>query len=325
MADAKPFNTDTSKYLLNHTMIRVKNPTVTSEWYHKHFGMKLVHSMSFEDSKFALYFLGFDLPHYSDKHWTSRQGLLELTHNYGTENDDSFKVANGNEDPHRGFGHICISLPNLEETCAKLETAGVSWKKRLTEGRMKNIAFALDPDGYWVELVQSPPQLNAATDIPAALKYRLNHTMVRVKDIEKSLLFYTSTMGMSVLRKLENPDAKFDLYFLGYRPAYASTVEEGEEGVTGREGILELTYNYGSENDDSVVYHTGNTEPKGYGHVCVSVDDLDEAVKRFDDLGVKWQKRLEQGSMKDVAFLLDPDGYWIELIQNEELKRRAFW
>lgn len=50
-------------------------------------------------------------------------------------------------------------------------------------------------------------------------------------------------MGMSLLRKIENPDAKFDLYFLGYRDAFAEGLEEGDAGVTGREGILELTYN----------------------------------------------------------------------------------
>lgn len=57
----------------------------------------------------------------------------------------------------------------------------------------------------------------------------------------------------------------------------------------------------------------------------VSVDDLDAACKRFEDLGVNWKKRLTDGRMKNVAFVLDPDNYWIEIIQNEKLKDRANW
>jgi lactoylglutathione lyase len=81
-------------------------------------------------------------------------GILELTHNHGTESDPNFKgYASGNSDPGRGFGHIAISVPNIEEACERFERLGVKWQKRLTDGRMKNIAFALDPDGYWVEII----------------------------------------------------------------------------------------------------------------------------------------------------------------------------
>ena len=57
----------------------------------------------------------------------------------------------------------------------------------------------------------------------------------------------------------------------------------------------------------------------------VSVDDLDAACKRFDDMQVNWKKRLTDGRMKNVAFVLDPDNYWVEVIQNEKLKDRANW
>ena len=59
----------------------------------------------------------------------------------------------------------------------------------------------------------------------------------------------------------------------------------------------------------------GNDEPQGFGHLAISVDDLDAGCSRFEELGVKWKKRLIDGRMKNVAFLLDPDGYWIEIIQ----------
>jgi lactoylglutathione lyase len=80
-------------------------------------------------------------------------GVLELTHNHGTENDDNFKYASGNSEPGRGFGHIAISVANIEEACERFERLGVKWQKRLTDGRMKRIAFILDPDGYWIEIV----------------------------------------------------------------------------------------------------------------------------------------------------------------------------
>ncbi len=59
--------------------------------------------------------------------------------------------------------------------------------------------------------------------------------------------------------------------------------------------------------------------------IGVSVDDIDAACKRFDDERVGWKKRLTDGRMKNVAFILDPDGYWIEIIQNERMKRTSNW
>lgn len=81
----------------------------------------------------------------------------------------------------------------------------------------------------------------------------------------------------------------------------------------------------GTEKQEGKVYHDGNSEPQGFGHICVSVDDLDEACKFLDSKGVKWKKRLTEGRMKNVAFVLDPDGYWLEVIQNERIKRSSNW
>ena len=76
-----------------------------------------------------------------------REGILELTHNHGTESNPEFHYTSGNTDPGRGFGHIAVSVPDIEKACARLESMGVPFKKRLTDGKMRNIAFALDPDG----------------------------------------------------------------------------------------------------------------------------------------------------------------------------------
>lgn len=75
-------------------------------------------------------------------------GILELTHNHGTESDPNFQgYASGNAEPGRGFGHIAITVSNIEEACARFESLGVPFKKRLTDGKMRHIAFILDPDG----------------------------------------------------------------------------------------------------------------------------------------------------------------------------------
>jgi len=311
-------STDPSRYVLNHTMIRVKDPKRSIEFYEL-LGLKQIHKIEQPEAKFDLYFLAYDGPKSvsAGKAWTSRQGVLELTHNYGSENDSNFKVANGNSEPGKGFGHTCISVDNIQAACKRLEDAGVKFQKRLTDGRMKSIAFALDPDGYWVEIISQSEAAKTegvtTTDIQG---YRFNHSMIRVKDAEKSLKFYQDVMGMTLIRTSENKDAEFNLYFLSYVHFQGKDTKQPD-----REGILELTWNYGTEKDEDFKYHNGNDEPQGFGHICVSVDDIDAACKRWEEKGVNWKKRLTDGRMKSIAFILDPDGYWIEVVQNEELKK----
>ena len=121
--------------------------------------MKQINKIENPDAKFDLYFLAYDSPNSlaAGEHWTARQGVLELTHNYGTEKDDNFKVANGNSEPGKGFGHICVSVDHIQAACQRIEDAGYKFQKKLTDGRMRSIAFALDPDGYWVEIIAFNP------------------------------------------------------------------------------------------------------------------------------------------------------------------------
>ncbi|KAL8418954.1 hypothetical protein RB594_002241 [Gaeumannomyces avenae] len=303
--------TDLKTYKFNHTMLRVKDPVQSVKFYES-LGMSVVNKVDVPDNKFSLYFLAFDSPSAKShgKSTFDREGIIELTHNWGTENDASYTVNNGNKEPHRGFGHTCISVDHLQAACDRIEAAGYKFQKKISDGRMRNIAFALDPDGYWVELVsknQVEEDTSTTTDVST---YRMNHTMIRVKDAERSIKFYQDVMGMKVLRELPNPEAGFTLYFLGYP-------ERGEWDYD-REGLLELTWNHGTEKDDSFKgYHNGNDEPQGFGHICVSVDNLDAACKRFEDCSVNWKKRLTDGRMKNVAFVLDPDGYWVEIVSND--------
>ncbi|BFZ61263.1 Lactoylglutathione lyase [Saitoella coloradoensis] len=300
-------STDLSTYKFNHTMLRVKDPQASLKFYRDTLGMSLVNKWDFEEAKFSLYFLAYDSEGAAEggKPWSDREGILELTHNHGTENDPDFKPHNGNSDP-RGFGHICISVDNIQAACERLEKAGVKFQKRLTDGRQKDIAF--------------PQKANVAeTDLK---NYRFNHTMIRVKDPQASLKFYTEQLGMEVVRKKVFDEAKFTLYFLAYTHGAGVPTDDGRTNpVADREGILELTHNHGTESDPNFTpYHTGNDEPKGYGHIAISVDNIEAACKRFEENGVTFKKKLTDGRMNNIAFMLDPDGYWIEVIPKELAK-----
>lgn len=164
-----------------------------------------------------------------------------------------------------------------------------------------------------------------AAELPqAAQGFVLNHSMLRVKDPAVSLEFYTRIMGMRVLRKLDFAEMKFSLYFLAKVEDPAQVPEEVGERTAwtfSQHGILELTHNWGTESDPDFKYHDGNAQPQGFGHICFSVPDLAAAVRWFDENNVTYVKRPEQGKMRDVAFIKDPDGYWIEIVQPSLLKQ----
>ncbi|MDR9433789.1 MAG: lactoylglutathione lyase [Spiribacter sp.] len=152
--------------------------------------------------------------------------------------------------------------------------------------------------------------------------FQLNHSMMRVKDPERSLAFYTGVLGMRVLRRLDFEELNFSLYFLDCpSPDTDVPSDVGERTVWtfSQRGLLELTHNWGSENDANVSYHDGNSEPQGFGHICIAVPDLDLAMQWFDKNSVDFIKRPEQGKLPDVAFIRDPDGYWIEIVEPARL------
>jgi lactoylglutathione lyase len=126
---------------------------------------------------------------------------------------------------------------------------------------------------------------------------RILHTMLRVGDLEKSIDFYTSVLGMKVLRRKDYPDGRFTLAFVGY----------GDES---EEAVLELTHNW-----DTKSYEIGT----GYGHVALEVDDAYKACADVKQRGGKVTR--EAGPMKHdttvIAFVEDPDGYKIEFIQKK--------
>ncbi|KAI0301057.1 glyoxalase I [Multifurca ochricompacta] len=145
--------------------------------------------------------------------------------------------------------------------------------------------------------------------------YKFNHTMLRIKDPKISIPFYTEVIGMDLIEKLDFNT--FTLYFLAFdRSGGKATKEEKTADRLNREGILELTHNHGTEHDKEVSYHSGNSEPRGFGHIAITVANVEEACARFERLNVPFKKRLTDGQMRNIAFILDPDGYWIELLQD---------
>lgn len=124
---------------------------------------------------------------------------------------------------------------------------------------------------------------------------RILHTMIRVGNLERSIRFYTETLGMKLLRQEDFPEGKFTLAFLGY-------------GSEAEGAVIELTYNYGVES-----YEMGTA----FGHIALAVPDAYKACEEIRQRGGTVIR--EAGPMKHgstvIAFVQDPDGYKIELIQ----------
>lgn len=303
------------------TMLRIKDPLVSVPFYEQHFGFKLIHKYDFPQWNFSLYFMttvpdGTVLPTPGTKEaeqylWNMKGTCLELTHNHGSETNEDFKVNNGNVEPHRGFGHIAVMTKDVYGSCAELERNGVKFQKKPDEGRMKGLAFALDPDGYWIEVI------SRRESSPINEKFTFAQTMLRVKDAQKSLHFYRDLLGMKLIHELHFDS--FSLYFLAHLPD--TNGEEKEEGYLSKMygPVIELTHNHGTENDENFKYHNGNTEDdgavRGFGHTGFLVDDLGAACTFLESSGVAFKKKPEDGNMHNLAFAYDPDGYWVEIIQ----------
>ncbi|HJM61463.1 MAG TPA: lactoylglutathione lyase [Alphaproteobacteria bacterium] len=129
-----------------------------------------------------------------------------------------------------------------------------------------------------------------------AIQPRMLHTMIRVKDLDASLDFYTRLLGMDLLRKTDFPGGRFTLAFVSY-------------GSEGSHAAIELTQNW----DQDGPYDLGS----GYGHVALGVPDIYGTCRALSEAGAKVVR--EPGPMKHgstvIAFVEDPDGYKIELIE----------
>jgi lactoylglutathione lyase len=127
---------------------------------------------------------------------------------------------------------------------------------------------------------------------------RLLHTMLRVGDLQRSIDFYTKVLGMKLLRTSENPEYKYTLAFVGYgnNPDHAE---------------LELTYNWGTDN-----YEMGTA----YGHIALSTEDIYQTCEQVRAAGgnISREPGPVKGGSTVIAFITDPDGYKVELIERKD-------
>ncbi len=167
----------------------------------------------------------------------------------------------------------------------------------------------------------------AVTPAAATQGFVLNQTMLRIKDPAASLPFYQEVLGMTLLQQLDFPPMEFSLFFLGY-PApddgdMPKDPVERAKWVFSRKALLELTHNWGTEKDAAFSHPDVNSDPSGFGHIGISVPDVYAACQRFDTLGVEYVKKPDDGNMKGLAFIKDPDGYWIEILSPSGLAEIA--
>ncbi|XP_072755174.1 lactoylglutathione lyase-like [Anoplolepis gracilipes] len=158
---------------------------------------------------------------------------------------------------------------------------------------------------------------------PVTNGYIMQQTMYRIKDPRKSLPFYTEVLGMTLLQKLDFPEMKFSLYFLGYENQKEIPTDRREniEWTFNRKATIELTHNWGTETDPDAKYHNGNSDPRGFGHIGIAVPDVEKACERFEKLNVEFVKKPNDGKMKGLAFIKDPDGYWIEILNGSNIAK----
>ncbi|KAB1226293.1 Lactoylglutathione lyase [Morella rubra] len=187
------------------------------------------------------------------------------------------------------------------------------------------------------------PGLQATPDDATKSSF-MQHTTFRIKDPKVSLDFYSRVLGMSnelyldtyleavawavllshrplgnlkrLLKRLDFPEMKFSSYFMGYEDVASapSNSVDRTAWTIGQKATIELTHNWGTESDPEFKgYHNGNSEPRGFGHIGITVDDTYKACERLECLGVEFVKKPDDVNMKGIAFIKDPDGYWIEV------------
>jgi lactoylglutathione lyase len=191
---------------------------------------------------------------------------------------------------------------------------------------MKDIAFALDPDGYFVEIQSRKP----SSIVAVPHKFTLAQTMLRVKNPIKTLHFYCDLLGMSLVC-IKNY-LEFSLYFLAHipdeekpnLPLEKTSLEASDYMRCMFHPVLEMTHNHGTENNPNFKYHNGNDQDegqlRGFGHIGFLVDNLLSACDYLESEGVAFKKKPQEGNIKDIAFVYDPDNYWVEIIQRGGLK-----
>jgi lactoylglutathione lyase len=181
-----------------------------------------------------------------------------------------------------------------------------------SEGTVGSDGFGActDPAPYYAAM--PPPETSGTV---------MQQSMIRVRDPSVSVPFYRDVLGMTLVQQLDFPQWGFSLSFMAYLPQGVVMPAEGSPErmafLWSLPATVELTHNHGSESKPAELYHTGNSYDGcegGFGHLGITVPDVYEACERFKKLGVEFKKSPNSGGMKGLAFIKDPDGYWIEIL-----------
>ena len=172
----------TENYIMQQTMVRVKDPKASLDFYCNVLGFKLLMYREFPQWEFNVYFVApiadaSTIPEDEDGRWAmcmNTPGCLELTWNYGSEKEDAKYVYNtgngdstGTSDGQKikgGFGHIGVTVPNVYRACERFKEMGCDFHKSPNSGGMKGLAFIKDPDGYLVEILPRAKMVPEAID-----------------------------------------------------------------------------------------------------------------------------------------------------------------
>jgi lactoylglutathione lyase len=249
------------------------------------------------------------------KDHTDREGVIELAHCHDTvegsnqESNNNNNNNNNNNAESRSFGHVCLSVDSFQVACQRLSSAGYKLQENQEDNSSGQIAFAMDPDNYRVAIIgQSPFNQVESLVVTDPQVYRMHHTLLRVKDLDASIKFYTDVMGMDLRQSPDSTGLGRNLCFLGYGHSATSDFADGASPFTTCEGLLGLACEEKPTEQDWGSDHDGNAGPQGFGHIAISVDCLEAACEQLDGKGVRWQKRLLEGYFR-IAFVLDPDDH----------------
>lgn len=290
--DMWQWGTDSTRPRFLHAMLRVKDFDASLRFYTEVLGMKpFSERFDVPVRKVSAIYVGYGGYDVGDG--------VELVHKW----DETGPFSHGSGYTH----HISIGVPDMDALVARLDAEGVEWVMRpaaLLEGGPRNM-FIKDPDGYLVEFIQTRQPADGKQYNPKLwcwgthdVKMRFLHAMIRVRDFEASLHFYVDLLGMKPFdERFDVLERKVTAIFVGY------------QGYAAGDGV-EIVHKW----DEIGPFSHGS----GYAHhIAIGVVDVAAEVARLEAAGVKIALRptiLLDGA-PPIAFIEDPDGYSIELIQ----------
>lgn len=337
---------------LNQTMLRIKDPKKSVAFYQKNLNMHLLQILDFPDYKFSLYFLvtlpNCDVPKADQLVPKSKDAakyllagtygcVLELTHNHEEEEnvDTTTASTTGTTTVQPlGFKQIGFLVDNVAEKVVEWNAAAALADSTddtkyscdvvpttTTAGSTTSSTCTLtDPDGYEILIqertVKNPDSDDKERENQVTKRASFHHVTLRIKDPEKSLNFY-SVCGMTLVKTTTSPQQDFTSYYFGSAATENSNGGDDFDLLSFSGTLLELRHYINV--DEKVQYHNGNTYPKGFGHLAFMVNDVYATSEALEQIGVRFKKKPDEGNMKGLAFIIDPDNYWIEILEKNKV------